>query len=118
MEKHYSGFVQDTIEIVQDRFSLTIGSKFLHNSYSGFEAEPSARVLWTPNQRHSVWAAVTRAVRTPSRVEEDLQLTVIAAPDPHLLPSCRRSGVFVGKLGRLRTRIPQPGEAQALRGHR
>jgi len=82
MDKLYSGFVQDTIAIVQDRFSLTIGSKFLHNSYSGFEAEPSARVLWTPNQRHSVWAAVTRAVRTPSRVEEDLQLTVIAAPDP------------------------------------
>ncbi len=81
-DKLYSSFVQDEIAIVQDRLSLTIGSKFLHNSYSGFEVEPSARILWTPNQRHTVWAAVTRAVRTPSRVEEDLQLTVIAAPNP------------------------------------
>jgi len=67
---------------VPDRLSLTIGSKFLHNSYSGFEVEPGARVLWTPNQRQTVWAAVTRAVRTPSRVEEDLQLTALAAPNP------------------------------------
>lgn len=81
-DKLYSSFVQDEIGIVHDRLSLTIGSKFLHNSYSGFEVEPGARVLWTPNQRHTVWAAVTRAVRTPSRVEEDLQLTALAVPNP------------------------------------
>ena len=81
-DKLYSSFVQDEIAIVRDRLSLTIGSKFLHNSYSGFEVEPGARVLWTPNPRQTVWAAVTRAVRTPSRVEEDLQLTAMAAPNP------------------------------------
>jgi len=81
-DKLYSSFVQDEIAIVRDRLSLTIGSKFLHNSYSGFEVEPGARVLWTPNLRQTVWAAVTRAVRTPSRVEEDLQLTAMAAPNP------------------------------------
>src|SRR6266852_2921920 len=81
-DKLYSSFVQDEIALVRDRLSLTIGSKFLHNSYSGFELEPGARVLWTPNQRQTVWAAVTRAVRTPSRVEEDLQLTAMAAPNP------------------------------------
>lgn len=81
-DKLYSSFVQDEIAIVRDRLSLTVGSKFLHNSYSGFEVEPGARVLWTPNQRQTVWAAVTRAVRTPSRVEEDLQLTGILAPNP------------------------------------
>ena len=81
-DKLYSSFVQDEIAIVRDRLSLTIGSKFLHNSYSGFEVEPGARVLWTPNQRQTVWAAVTRAVRTPSRVEEDLQLTGMLAPNP------------------------------------
>lgn len=81
-DKLYSSFVQDEIAIVRDRLSLTIGSKFLHNSYSGFEVEPGARVLWTPNQRQTVWVAVTRAVRTPSRVEEDLQLTGMLAPNP------------------------------------
>jgi iron complex outermembrane recepter protein len=81
-DKLYSSFIQDDIGIVRDRLTLTVGSKFLHNSYSGFEVEPGARILWTPNQRQTVWAAVTRAVRTPSRVEEDLQLTALAAPNP------------------------------------
>jgi iron complex outermembrane receptor protein len=81
-DKLYSSFMQDEIAIVHDRLSLTIGSKFLHNSYSGFEVEPGARVLWTPNPRQTIWGAVTRAVRTPSRVEEDLQLTAMAAPNP------------------------------------
>ena len=81
-DKLYSGFVQDEIAIVRNQLSLTMGSKFLHNIYSGFEVEPSVRVLWTPNPRQTVWAAVTHAERTPSRVEEDLQLTGIASPNP------------------------------------
>ncbi len=81
-DKLYSAFVQDDIAVVPNKFSLTFGSKFLHNSYSGFEVEPGARVLWTPSPQQAVWAAVTRAVRTPSRVEEDLQLTGLLAPDP------------------------------------
>jgi iron complex outermembrane receptor protein len=81
-DKLYNAFVQDEIPIVGDQLSLTIGSKFLHNGYSGFEIEPTARLLWTPSSRQTVWGAVTRAVRTPSRVEEDLQLTGLAAPTP------------------------------------
>ena len=81
-DKLYNAFVQDEIPIVGDQLSLTIGSKFLHNGYSGFEIEPTARLLWTPSSRQTVWGAVTRAVRTPSRVEEDLQLSGLAAPTP------------------------------------
>jgi len=65
-DKLYSAFFQDEIHIVGDQLSLTIGSKFLHNGYSGFEIEPAARLLWTPSSRQTVWGAVTRAVRTPS----------------------------------------------------
>jgi iron complex outermembrane receptor protein len=81
-DKLYSAFVQDEIPIVGNQLSLTIGSKFLHNNYSGFEAQPSARLLWAPSPQQTVWAAVTRAVRTPSRVEEDLQLTGLLIPNP------------------------------------
>jgi len=81
-DKLYNGFIQDEIPIVGDKLSLTIGSKFLHNNYSGFEIQPTARLLWTPSSRQTVWGAVTRAVRTPSRVEEDLQLTALLAPNP------------------------------------
>lgn len=70
----FSAFLQDEISIVPDRFRLTLGSKFEHNDFTGFEVQPSARVLWTPGNRQSVWASVSRAVRTPSRVESDVRL--------------------------------------------
>ncbi|MGB2888369.1 MAG: TonB-dependent receptor [Candidatus Acidiferrales bacterium] len=81
-EKLYTAFVQDEIPIVGNQLSLTVGSKFLHNNYSGFEVQPTARLLWTPSPRQTVWGAVTRAVRTPSRVEEDLQLTGLLISNP------------------------------------
>jgi len=66
-----SAFVQDDVTLVPDRLHLFVGSKFEVNSYTGFEAQPNARLLWTPDERNSVWASVSRAVRTPSRWEQD-----------------------------------------------
>jgi len=84
LDNSYSVFAQDQVEIVRNKLSATIGSKFEHNIYTGWEIQPSARLLWTPSAHQSVWAAVTRAVRSPSRLDEDLQLTglVTAAPQP------------------------------------
>jgi len=74
----YSGFAQDTIPLFDRRLAFTLGSKLEHNNYTGFEVQPSGRLLWTPSQRQSVWGSVTRAVRTPSRIDEDVQLTDFA----------------------------------------
>ncbi len=71
----YSGFLQDEIQIVPRKLSLTIGSKIEHNNYTGFEFEPSVRALWTQSPRRTFWAAVTRAVRTPSRLDTEIALT-------------------------------------------
>ena len=67
-------FVQDELTLIKDRLSLTLGSKFEHNEYSGFEVQPGARLLWTPVERQTFWASVSRAVRTPSRAEESIIL--------------------------------------------
>src|SRR5260370_15644262 len=56
-DKLYSSFLQDEIGIVRDRFTLTIGSKLLHNRFIGFEVEPGGRVLRTPNRRQPFRAA-------------------------------------------------------------
>jgi iron complex outermembrane receptor protein len=73
----FSVFLQDEIDLLRDRLRLTLGSKLEHNDYSGFELQPSARLLWIPAEEHTVILSVARAVRTPSRVERDLELTTL-----------------------------------------
>jgi iron complex outermembrane recepter protein len=70
----FSAFVQDQIELVPDRLQLTLGTKLEHNDFSGFELQPSARLAWTLSDRQTLWAAVSRAVRSPSRVDSDVEL--------------------------------------------
>jgi iron complex outermembrane recepter protein len=69
-----SAFVQDEITLVPDRLRLTLGSKFEHNDFTGFEIQPNARLAWTPTARQTVWASVSRAVRTPTRLDRDIRL--------------------------------------------
>ncbi|MES2372853.1 MAG: TonB-dependent receptor plug domain-containing protein [Bacteroidota bacterium] len=65
-------FIQDQINLIPHELDLTVGTKFLYNTYSGFEIQPSARIAWMPTPRHTLWGAVSRAVRTPSRFETDI----------------------------------------------
>jgi iron complex outermembrane receptor protein len=58
---------------VPTKWYFTIGTKLEHNEYTGFEIQPSARLAWRINERHSLWTAVSRAVRTPSRIDGELQ---------------------------------------------
>ena len=76
----FTAFIQDEVALVENRLRLTIGSKFEHNDYTGFEFQPSARVLWTPAENHSLWAAISRAVRTPSRVDRDIAASIASNP--------------------------------------
>ena len=69
----FSAFVQNEMAVLSDRLDLTLGSKFEHNTFSGFEAQPSLRLRWTPRPRQTAWASVSRAVRTPSRVDHGLR---------------------------------------------
>jgi iron complex outermembrane receptor protein len=72
-----SGFLQDEITLVPERLRVALGTKLEHNDYSGFEIQPSGRLLWTPATHHTVWASAARAVRTPTRTDQDLRLTVL-----------------------------------------
>lgn len=81
----FSSFIQDELTLIDDKLWLTIGSKFEHNDYSGFEGQPSARIMWAPHTQHRLWAGVSRAVRTPSRAEQNLTaLTRIEPPQQNL----------------------------------
>jgi len=76
----FSAFLQDEISLVDNRLRLTLGSKFEHNDFTGFEFEPNARLLWTLSPNQSVWTAVSRAVRTPALTEEGLRLNSQVVP--------------------------------------
>lgn len=67
-----SYFFQDRFELREDLLYFTVGSKFSHNDFSGFEYQPTIRLLWTPDERRTMWGSISRAVRTPTRTEEDL----------------------------------------------
>jgi iron complex outermembrane receptor protein len=67
----FSGFIQDQISL-SDSLRVTLGTKLEHNDFSGFEVQPSVRVAWLPRDKHTLWAAVSRAVRVPTRFERDV----------------------------------------------
>ncbi len=80
-----NGFVQDEITLIPKRLKFTVGAKLGHNSFTGFEIQPSGRLLWTPNDRHTAWVSASRAVRTPSRLEDSYTLNFFTTPVPLLL---------------------------------
>ena len=76
----FSAFIQDKIELVPDTLDVTVGSKFEINDYTGFEWQPSVRTSWRPTATDTLWAAVSRAVRTPTRAENDLRISAAVIP--------------------------------------
>ncbi|MBP2159292.1 MULTISPECIES: TonB-dependent siderophore receptor [Asticcacaulis] len=76
-----SVFVQDEIAL-RSNVNLTLGIKAEYNSYSGFDWLPNARIAWRPNGNSLAWAALSRAVRTPNRIERELEADGFLVPSP------------------------------------
>lgn len=94
-----SGFVQDEITLLDDELFLTLGTKLLDNDFTDVEVQPSARLLWSPEPSRAYWAAFSRAVRTPSRVEHDLRIVQGAVPVISLTPDFRSEELLAYELG-------------------
>ena len=73
-------FLQDEISLFEDRARLTVGTKLEHNDFTGLEVQPNLRMAWLTESGNTIWGAVSRAVRTPSRGEHDVSLMVIPPP--------------------------------------
>jgi len=61
----------------------TVGVKVEHNSFSGVDAMPDLRLAWQITDNQMLWAAVSRAVRTPSKIDRELEATGILLPSPN-----------------------------------
>jgi iron complex outermembrane receptor protein len=81
-----TGFFQDDIALVENRLTLSLGTKLIHTNFTGLQWQPSARLLWTPTKKQTLWAAFTHAVRTPSDAEENFSLAGFIGIGPGGLP--------------------------------
>jgi iron complex outermembrane receptor protein len=68
-----SAFVQDELAL-RENLALTLGLKLEDHSFAGGEYMPNVHLAWRPTSSSLVWGAVSRAVRTPSRIERDLRI--------------------------------------------
>ena len=82
-----SAFVQDDITLQPGRWHLVAGARLDHNSNTGAELQPNLRLSWTPSAEQTLWAAYSRAARTPSRAELDAQVDLSVVPAMNGLPA-------------------------------
>jgi iron complex outermembrane receptor protein len=65
-------FAQDTISLTQ-RLKLTLGLKLEDEPYAGVQVMPSVRLAWKATDSALFWAAISRAVRSPTPVDDNLR---------------------------------------------
>jgi len=75
-----SGFLQEELDPLPGKVSFTVGAKLEHDTYTGFNYQPNGRLLFTPSGKLSMWASVSRAVRVPDRVDEDIRVDIYVPP--------------------------------------
>jgi iron complex outermembrane recepter protein len=85
-----SQFVQDEIALSPDFWTLTLGCKLEENNYTGLEYQPTARLIYTPDRKHSIWGAISRAVRMPDPIDRFGLITTRSA----LFPTIRGNPGF------------------------
>ena len=74
-------FLQDEIALGHG-VKATLGIKVEDNTYTGAEVMPNARIAWQLADDQLVWAALSRAVRAPSRIDREF---FVPATAPFLL---------------------------------
>jgi len=75
-----SAFVHDEITVVPDAWRVIAGAKLERNGYTGLEFQPNLRSVWNLTPTNTLWAAVSRAVRTPSRAERSADVVLGVIP--------------------------------------
>lgn len=82
-------FVQDQIALAPP-LALTLGLKVEDDPYSGVTPMPTARIAWQATDDHLLWAAVSRAIRSPTPFDVDVEEQVLGQTflkgNPDFLP--------------------------------
>ncbi len=76
----YSAFIQDEHQVT-DNLRLIYGTKVEHNAFSGLEIQPNVRFSLSSGEHTTLWGSISRAVRTPSQIEQDISFIQGFLPD-------------------------------------
>jgi iron complex outermembrane receptor protein len=80
-------FAQDELGFAAERLHLTVGSRLERDSFAGWGAQPTARLMWTlVPQRQYLWVAASRALRTPSLSDRGIRVDFPPTGAPQSLP--------------------------------
>ncbi len=77
--EHTNFYIQDTYALTP-AVKFVAGIKFEHNQMTGWEIMPSGRISWQAAEHTLLWAAVSRAVRTPNRIDRELEYFPLLIP--------------------------------------
>jgi iron complex outermembrane receptor protein len=93
-DQFVSTFIQDEIGLT-DKLALTLGTKLEHNSFTGYEYEPSVQLAWSPASRQTVWLSAAKAIEQPSWLYADTQLDIASVPLPGADPSAGKGFALI-----------------------
>ncbi|WP_018413112.1 TonB-dependent receptor plug domain-containing protein [Methyloversatilis thermotolerans] len=77
-----SVFIQDDISLTPERLNMVIGLRVEDGNQDSAQLQPTLRLMYTPEGGHSLWAAVSRTTREPSRAMRDLRVAIGPVSDP------------------------------------
>jgi iron complex outermembrane receptor protein len=81
-QKVYSTFLDENLRLLPGKLSFNGGLKIEWNNYTHWEFQPNGRLLFTPTPHSTVWLAVSRAIRIPDRVDENIDDNVFVPGAP------------------------------------
>ena len=90
----WSFFISDEITLVNDTLWLTLAARAEHNSYTGVEWQPNARLFWKLNDQHKLWSSVGYSVRSPARFDSNLNIAAGVIP-PFVSPNVTAAPVLL-----------------------
>jgi len=77
----FGAFADLEYGLVPEQLTVSLGIKGQYNEFSGWDPLPNIRLMWTPNESWSMWAAVSQGISTPTVVQHDVTVTQ-ATPIP------------------------------------
>jgi iron complex outermembrane receptor protein len=78
--QYYSAFLQAQYEHIPSQVSVSLGSKVERNSATGWQHQPSAKVMWKVNEESTLWGSISKGSRFPSFTEMDLSFRAAGIP--------------------------------------